>query len=313
MLQATFPGAGNERAVRRYHGFATKANMTAANGEFMATLNMAVRDALVQLARTCSASAGARLSRDDPGIGPSHNRRVCSNYKPVTRADRLLAFFGVVRERDDESVDAWPTGLAPFIRLAEEGSGNRRIVHDGVFGLLPHFATELAYGRRTYNARTETVHQLASFRDAWKRGQRCIVPAELIYEPHYPDDTSKPVRWAIYQPGAVPMGIAGIYTKWRHPDGRELFSFAMLTVNADDHPYYRQFHKPGEEKRMPIILDPKDQDAWLACSVHEAPMFFRQFTGPLIGEPAPLPPRAPAASSVRTSRPPKPPEQPPLF
>jgi putative SOS response-associated peptidase YedK len=240
---------------------------------------------------------------------------VCSNYKPVTRADRLLAFFGVERERDDGSVETWPTGLAPFIRLAEEGSGNKRIVTEGAFGLLPAFAKELAYGRKTYNARTETVHQLPSFRDAWRKGQRCIVPAELIYEPRYAHDGAKPVRWAIYQPGVVPMGIAGIYTKWRHPDGRELFSFAMLTVNADDHAFYKQFHAPGDEKRMPIILEPKDYDAWLACSVKEAASFFRQFTGPLEAEAAPLPPRAPAASSVRTVRPlkPQPPEEPSLF
>ena len=38
------------------------------------------------------------------------------------------------------------------------------------------------------------------------------------------------------------MGIAGIYTKWRHPDGPELFSFAMLTVDADDHVLMRRFH-----------------------------------------------------------------------
>jgi hypothetical protein len=35
------------------------------------------------------------------------------------------------------------TGLAPFIRLAEDGSGNK-VVSDGPFGLLPQFATELA-------------------------------------------------------------------------------------------------------------------------------------------------------------------------
>lgn len=238
---------------------------------------------------------------------------MCSNYKPVTRADRLLAYFGVQRERDDESVDTWPLGLAPFIRLAQEGSGNRRIVQDGVFGLLPGFAKELAFGRKTYNARSETVHQLPSFRDAWRRGQRCIIPAEVIYEPRFADDTARAVRWAIYQPGAVPIGIAGVYTRWRHPEhGEELFSFAMLTVNADDHAFYRQFHRPGDEKRMPVILDPNDYDAWLACSVREAPAFFRQFTGPLQAEAAPLPPRAPAASSVRTSRAP-PPEEPGLF
>lgn len=238
---------------------------------------------------------------------------VCSNYKPVTRADRLLAFFGVERERDDESVDTWPTGLAPFIRLAEPGSGHRRIVQDGAFGLLPGFAKELAYGRKTYNARSETVHQLPSFRDSWRQGLRCIVPAELIYEPFYASDTAKAERWAIFQPGAVPLGIAGIYTKWRSPEGQELYSFAMLTVNADDHPFYRRFHRPGEEKRMPIILAPEEYDAWLAASPAEAKQFFRQFHGELRAEAAPLPPRAPQASSVRTTRPPNPPAEPTLF
>lgn len=29
----------------------------------------------------------------------------------------------------------------------------------------------------------------------------------------------------------------------------------MLTVSADAHPFYSRFHKPGDEMRMPIILD----------------------------------------------------------
>jgi putative SOS response-associated peptidase YedK len=150
---------------------------------------------------------------------------MCSNYRPVTRMDRMLTFFGVERDRDENPVDVFPTGLAPFIRKAEEGSDNHR-VDDGAFGLLPHFAKELAYGRRTYNARSETVRSLPSFRDAWRRGQRCIVPAEAIYEPNY--ESGKAVRWRISQHGDVPMGFAGIYARWRHPDGRDLFSFAMV-------------------------------------------------------------------------------------
>ena len=102
--------------------------------------------------------------RSSAGELAGHNGKVCSNYKPVTRADRLLAFFQVKRDRDDESVDTWPLGLAPFIRLAIQGSGHRAIVQDGVFGLLPGFAKELAYGRKTYNARSETVHQLPCIR-----------------------------------------------------------------------------------------------------------------------------------------------------
>jgi len=233
---------------------------------------------------------------------------MCSNYRPVTRADRMLTFFGIERAKDEAPIDVWPLGLAPFIRLAEDGSGNK-VVDDGIFGLLPHFA-ELAAGRKTYNARTETVAKLPSFRESWSKGWRCIIPVESFYEPNW--ETGKAVRWLIQQPGEVPMGLAGIYRKWHHPDGREQLTFAMLTINADGHPVMQRFHKPEDEKRMVVILDPRDYGEWLSCPVNEAPKFFKQWQGPLEASAAPLPPRAPKASSVRTSRV-LPPETPDLF
>lgn len=229
---------------------------------------------------------------------------MCSNYVPVSRRDRLLAFFGVTRERDDEPVDTWPLGLAPFIRLAQDGSGFEQVVDDGIFGLLPEFATEIAFGRRTYNARSETVARLPSFRDAWRDGQRCVIPCEAIYEPNW--ETGECVRWAIYQEGFVPFGVAGIWQRWTAPDGRDLLSFAMLTVNADDHTLMKRFHRPEDEKRMVVILDPEDYGNWLTCRVQDAPMYFRAWDKPLKAEASPLPPRAPKAGSVRTVRPPPP-------
>lgn len=229
---------------------------------------------------------------------------MCSNYVPVTRSDRLLSFFGVARERDETPLDVYPTQLAPFIRLGEDGSGNK-VCDDGFFGLLPHFAAELAFGRKTYNARSETVAKLPSFRDAWRKGQRCIVPAECIFEPNW--ESGEAVRWAIQAPGQVPVAVAGIYSRWKAPDGQWRFSFAMLTVNADGHPIFQRMHRPGDEKRMVVILPEADWGAWLSCPVEEAPRFFAQYHGPLETLPAPRPPRAPSASSARTSKPRKPP------
>ena len=71
------------------------------------------------------------------------------------------------------------------------------------------------------------------------------------------------------------MRIACIYGKWRHPDGREVFNFAMLTVNADGHPVMQRLHKPGEEKHMVVILDPQDYGQWLSCHVEDAAAFFK--------------------------------------
>lgn len=226
---------------------------------------------------------------------------MCSNYRPVTRMDRMLTFFGVERSAEATPKEIFPVGLAPFIRLARDGSGTR-VTEDGHFGLLPHFAKEVIYGKRTYNARSETVHELASYRTAWKRGQRCVIPAEAIFEPCY--ETGRAVRTRIFQHGDVPIGIAGIYNDWADPDGVIHHSFSMITVNAAGHPVFSRMHRPEDEKRMMIILDPEEYDDWLTCPVADAPKYFRQWTGPLLTDPDPLP--------ARPKRPPKaPPATPP--
>jgi len=47
-------------------------------------------------------------------------------------------------------------------------------------------------------------------------------------------------------------------------------SFSMLTVNADEHPVMRYFHKPGDEKRTPVIIAPDLHDAWLGAEPAKA-------------------------------------------
>ncbi|HNZ91400.1 MAG TPA: SOS response-associated peptidase family protein [Acidovorax sp.] len=123
-------------------------------------------------------------------------------------------------------------------------------------------------------------------------GQRCIIPCEYFYEPYYQAGV-RAVRWRIGRPGNVPMGIAGIYRRSSFSDGTQGWSFAMLTVNADDHPFMSRFHAPGDEKRMVLILDAEQYGPWLQSDVDHAHKFFQQWHGELQGEPAPLaPPRA---------------------
>ena len=44
----------------------------------------------------------------------------------------------------------------------------------------------------------------------------------------------------------------------------------MLTVNADEHPVMRQFHKDVDEKRTPVIIQPRDYDHWLGADLPTA-------------------------------------------
>jgi putative SOS response-associated peptidase YedK len=86
------------------------------------------------------------------------------------------------------------------------------------------------------------------------------------------------VRFAISHADHEPLGIAGIW-EYRSdgPNGLPLISFSMLTINADDHPLMRRFHKPNDEKRMVVILRPSNYDAWLDCSLDDVPSFFTPY------------------------------------
>ena len=61
---------------------------------------------------------------------------MCSNYRPVTQADRLLSFFGVVRPPSETPIDVYPQLLAPFIRRNRHSVEHRREVLDGRFGIV---------------------------------------------------------------------------------------------------------------------------------------------------------------------------------
>lgn len=37
-------------------------------------------------------------------------------------------------------------------------------------------------------------------------------------------------------------------------------SFSMLTINAGKHPLMCRFHKPGDEKRSVVLLDPDNYE-----------------------------------------------------
>lgn len=75
-------------------------------------------------------------------------------------------------------------------------------------------------------------------------------------------------------------------------------SFTMLTVNADNHPLMKRFHKPGDEKRSVVIVRPDAHAYWLNCrSTDEARSFLNLYPAEqMAAEAYPLPPRKPATA-----------------
>jgi putative SOS response-associated peptidase YedK len=203
---------------------------------------------------------------------------MCSHYEAPSPA-ALAEAFGV-EPYEQLKLNLWPGYFGPFLRAAphdgeSEGSTTDFVVESGSFGLIPGWSKDAKIARRTYNARSETVASKPSYRNAWRNGQHCIIPAAAIYEPDWRSGKAVPTR--IERVDGVMMGIAGLWERWKNPDGEVVFSYTMLTVNADDHAFMRDFHKVDDEKRMVVILPKGSYRDWLHAVPGESIEFMRQY------------------------------------
>lgn len=201
---------------------------------------------------------------------------MCSHYQAIKERERYFKAFGVHPPDDLGRYDVWPGYPATFIRRPREADAGddavpMREALNGLFGMVPHWSQDTKITRHTFNARSETVAIKPSFRDAWKRTQHCIIPADAFYEPDW--RTGKAVPTRIARADGEPMGIAGLWSSWKSPDGAVVHSFTMLTINAEHHALMRLFHKPADEKRMVVILPGGAYDAWLSAADSELASF----------------------------------------
>ena len=82
-------------------------------------------------------------------------------------------------------------------------------------------------------------------------------------EPNY--ESGKAEKWAIGMADDAPFCVAGLWRAWEEENGSFSFSFTQITVNAEEHPLMKRFHKPGQEKRSLVIVPREEYGAWLNC------------------------------------------------
>jgi putative SOS response-associated peptidase YedK len=191
---------------------------------------------------------------------------VCTNFTPTTRAQWVKENLGVQLPSGFPE-EAYPGYLAPVVVKSRQSE--RVACGLARFGLIPGWAKDDKISRHTYNARSETAAEKPSYRTAWQQRQFGLVLLDNFYEPSY--ESGKAVRWKIELASGDPFGIACLWDRWTDPaSGERVVSFSMLTVNADDHPVMKQFHKHGDEKRTPVIIAPELQDARLSADTTQA-------------------------------------------
>ena len=127
------------------------------------------------------------------------------------------------------------------------------------WGLIPEWSPAFSTKLSTFNAKSETVFESKLYRRVILQ-RRCIVPISGFIEWKKDGATKRPFR--IYEKVRPMIALAGIWTSWHSGSPQEGRSFSIMTTAAND--FMSQIHD-----RMPVILDPKDFDAWLDPEVHE--------------------------------------------
>ena len=202
---------------------------------------------------------------------------MCNRYTPARSDDPLYALLGreVVNYPPPRRIG--PFALAPFLRPGADGV--ELVV--GQWGMVRPGARarrEMVGGRPrlTNNARSETLAEKPTFRAAWARGQRCLIPAASFDEPNW--ESGKAQWWEFRRADGRAWAIAGLWSEWVDPEtGEVLPNFTMPTINADHHPLMSRMHRPdpdlapdAQDKRSIVPLDPADWATWLGGSADAA-------------------------------------------
>lgn len=217
-----------------------------------------------------------------------------SNYESLQTAALYPDAFGVAAPAEAVGRHVWPRQPGVFIRRggplpdgAEAGAdaeqaGREPPVRElvaGQFGLVPRWVKSASDAKlrssKLVNARSETVTTSTNFREAWLAGQRCIVPMMAFQEDDWRNGKAVPTR--IARVDGKPMGVAGLWESWTGAEGDVIISYTLLTVNANSHALMHRYQQPGNEKRMPAILNEGSYDAWLGARPEKAREFMRAY------------------------------------
>ncbi len=129
------------------------------------------------------------------------------------------------------------------------------------WGLVPSWAARPDTGLKMINARVESVSERPAYRRAFER-YRCLIPADGFYEwRRVPVGPKQPFH--ITRRGGGLFAFAGLWSIWYAPDGTKLRSCTILTTAANS--AVAELHD-----RMPIILAPEHEQAWLDITTSKA-------------------------------------------
>ena len=191
---------------------------------------------------------------------------MCGRYAQSAQMRELIEQFEVPGVTPQEALPQnWniaPTNEIYIIRSSafNGGSALTRDLTTMSWGLIAPWLKDENEAKisqsRAINARSESIHEKPTFRDAFRR-TRALIPAEGYYEWATALGAYSPKQpFFISSDEGKQLSIAGIWSSWLSPEGKLIESASVITREA-----------VGElatiHSRMPVMM-PRDRwDAWL--------------------------------------------------
>jgi putative SOS response-associated peptidase YedK len=187
-----------------------------------------------------------------------------THYQAASESNHFAKRFGLAFHAEGSIVRHGQQGV--FVRRprADGPTGQastRYEIAPGRWGLIPLFSKD---GEEfdTFEARSESAAAERNFYQPWKRGHRCVILADALFQP---GENGASVR--VSRVDGQPLALAGLWNGWRSPAGQCVESFALLTLAAPDR---------VEQRRTAILRDAWVDD-WLHCPVEETSAYLRPY------------------------------------
>lgn len=222
---------------------------------------------------------------------------MCGRFMLTATPEEVRRLFAYVEQPNfpprDDIRPTEPIGVVVWA----EGARRFRLVR---WGFWPSWVKDPRDFSLLINARAETALDKPSFRGAMRHG-RCLVPATGFVE--WRRDGTKRTPFRVMPRAGGLVAFAGLTETWSAPDGSEVDTAAILTVDADA-------TVGAIHDRMPAVVPPERFSAWLDPATDAKAAAKLLAPGPddlfvLEAMPAKAPP--PRPSTPRAARPPKPP------
>ncbi len=184
---------------------------------------------------------------------------MCGRYALSASQNELMDAFEIITGYVGPVLPAdWNITPTRDIYIVRDNREAQRELATVSWGLIAPWSEDAQSALRSQsqaiNARTETVHEKPTFRNAFT-SRRCLIPASGYYEwatemgPYAPKQP-----FFIHGDGLI--AFAGIWDRWRSPDGSYQESAAIITRPAVE--FLATVHH-----RMPTFLPRNRWDAWL--------------------------------------------------